>query len=251
MAFIQYSNIVIFAEEYIKLARRGSILNKNEFDKLMQTDEHVKLEYFNEREGKKVYIYLFAQNSRNFNNSSNFRRLINRLKNEPAYVITVTHEPPKNYALRVIQSFKYLKIKTYIHDNFTIIIPKGPLCYPHRILTPVEVNKLLNEELFCQLHNLPKISSNDPQIIWIGAEIGDVIAIESLSEISGISVQYRVVIPKSSRSISFREMAQEHAEDVASNVEDIADENASNAEENADDTEIDVEIDDKESDDEQ
>jgi DNA-directed RNA polymerase subunit H (RpoH/RPB5) len=102
-----------------------------------------------------------------------------------------------------------LNIFTYLHVIFDLVIPKGPLCYPHRILSKEEVLHLCNEELFCYLTNLPKIFDEDPQCIWIGAESGDVVEIKILSDISGEAIQYRVVVPRSGRVIFTKEDTQD------------------------------------------
>ena len=179
----------------------------------------VKLSYINPKSSKPVLIYLFAKESKYNNNSQSLRGLLAKIK-EPSDVIIVTSGSFKTYSLRTIATFKHLRIKTYLHENFDLIVPKGPLCYPHRILSFEETNHLLNKELCRRLIHLPKIYSEDVQCIWIGAEVGDVIEITQLSDITGKSIQYRVVIPKSGKTINFR---TESVEPVAENAEEVED----------------------------
>jgi DNA-directed RNA polymerase subunit H (RpoH/RPB5) len=68
-----------------------------------------------------------------------------------------------------------------------------------------EVINLCNLELNCYLQNLPKIFDCDPQCIWIGAKVGDVVEIKMLSDIVGETMNYRVVIPKNGRIIAIKE----------------------------------------------
>lgn len=201
LQYTQYKNLHIFAEKWRKYINKSSIYDNDTFRKHMQTDQYVKLDYQSVN-GKPVLIYLFAKDSK-YNSSQDLKRLLSKIK-EPSDVIIVSDAPLKTYSIRAIQTFKHLRVKTYLHENFDLIIPQGPLCYPHRILSHEEVDRLLNNELCCGLINLPKILLEDVQCIWIGAEVGDVIEIKMLSEITGESVQYRVVIPKSGRVISFR-----------------------------------------------
>ena len=201
--YTQYQNLHIFAEKWRKYKHVGTTYTKKEFITNMQAEECVLLQYINPASSKPVLLYLLSANSKYNNNSQNLRGLLARIK-EPTDVIIVSSEVFKTYSLRTIAKFKTLRVKTYLHENFDLIIPNGPLCYPHRILSFEEVNNLLNKEISCKLINLPKILQEDVQCIWIGAEVGDVIEITQLSDITGESIQYRVVIPKSGKTINFR-----------------------------------------------
>jgi DNA-directed RNA polymerase subunit H (RpoH/RPB5) len=200
--FEQYKNLHIFAKEWRKYKQISPQRDKDTFRKNMQADQYIKLEYINEK-GKPVLIYLLAKDGKYSNSSQDLKRLLSKIK-DPSDVILVSKIPFKTYSIRAIATFKHLRVKTYLHENFDLVIPNGPLCYPHRILSHEEVGKLLNDDLCCYLVNLPKILLEDVQCIWIGAEVGDVIEITMLSDITGESIQYRVVVPKSGRVISFR-----------------------------------------------
>ena len=170
----------------------------------MQFHQYVKLDYINQKNGRPVLIYLIAKGSKYANSSQDLKRLLAKIR-DPTDVILVTEAPFKTYSKRSIALFKHLRVKSYLHENFILVVPNGPLCYPHRILKHEEVNKLLNNDLCCYLVNLPKILLEDVQCTWIGAEVGDVVEIKMLSDISGESIQYRVVVAKSGRVISFRD----------------------------------------------
>jgi DNA-directed RNA polymerase subunit H (RpoH/RPB5) len=201
--FKQYENLHIFASEWCNYERKSDILEQSDFRAKMQTKQYVDLLYINRKTGRDVYIYLFEEYSK-YTSSSDLKRLLSSIGN-PSDVILVTAEAFKNYSIKAINSIKHLRIKTYLHENFDIVVPKGPLCYKHRIMSVEEVNQLVNNELFTLITSFPKILLEDVQCIWIGAEIGDVIEITPISHITGKNIQYRVVAPKSGRIISFRD----------------------------------------------
>jgi DNA-directed RNA polymerase subunit H (RpoH/RPB5) len=204
--FAQYNNLHVFALGWRKY-RQVSIPKKNDaFRKEMQFQDYTRLDYMNSS-GKPVQIFLLAKSGKYDNSSQDLKRLLAKIR-EPTDVILVSADPFKIYSRRAIDIFKHLRVKTYLHENFNLIIPNGPLCYPHRIMRHEEVDRLLNEELCCQLVNLPKILVEDVQCIWRGAELGDVIEIKMPSDISGYVIQYRVVVAKSGRVISFRDYGQ-------------------------------------------
>jgi DNA-directed RNA polymerase subunit H (RpoH/RPB5) len=200
----QYKNLNVFAKDWRKyIPQSTSILSEDAFRKEMQTNKYVLLEYANSKTGRSVLIYLLSNDSNYANNSQALKRLLARIK-EKSEVILVSKEPFKVYSVKTIRNFAHLDIKTYLHANFSLIAPNGPLCYSHRILTDNEVNTLLNDSLCCRITNLPGILQDDVQCIWIGAEVGDIIEITAKSDIAGESIHYRVVIPSDGKIVSFR-----------------------------------------------
>jgi DNA-directed RNA polymerase subunit H (RpoH/RPB5) len=93
-----------------------------------------------------------------------------------------------------------------MHKYFSIEISKGPLCSKHVILSNNEVKDLCSRELIIHPLSLPSISINDPQNIWIGGELGEVIKILSISEITGETIRYRIVSPDSGKMINIQKL---------------------------------------------
>jgi hypothetical protein len=203
--YTQYKNLFIYATEWLKYSPESELEDVATFKKNMQIYQFSKLLFTNDS-GKDVHIYLFSPDSK-YMASQELDRLLTKIR-EPSDIILVVHTDLKTYSLRTINKHTHLKIKVYLQSYFNIIAPNGPLCSKHRIMSYDEVYKLFNNELFCYLTNLPKILVDDVQCIWIGAEVGDVLEITSPSDIVGSCVQYRVVIPRSGKIISFRDVPE-------------------------------------------
>ena len=210
----RYKNICVFAERR-GYERISELKDGNIFKKEMQNDQYVRLEYLNKKNGKPVLIYLFAKGSKYTEQSQQLKKILSKIKN-PSDVILISEFPLKSYSIKAISIFKHLRVKKYLHDNFSLIIPEGPMCHPHIIMSREEVIELLNNQLNCTLFNLPKILDEDPQCIWIGAEVGDVVKIIMKSNINGEHIQYRTVVSNTGRLISFRD-------DIKTNEEDVED----------------------------
>jgi DNA-directed RNA polymerase subunit H (RpoH/RPB5) len=208
----RYNNIVTFAKDWRKYKLVNKTLDANAFRTAIQTDEYVMLECQDTRKNRTVYIYLFDKSSKYSNSSQDLKRLLKKIK-DPCDVILITYAPFNVYGRKAIALHKHLNIYTYLHVIFDLVVPNGPLCYPHRILSKDEVLKLCNDELFCYLTNLPKIFDEDSQCIWIGAESGDVVEIKMLSDIAGETIQYRVVVPRSGRVIFAKEDQQDQQDE--------------------------------------
>ena len=64
--------------------------------------------------------------------------------------------------------------------------------------------ELANNELCCYIINLPKIYDNDPQCLWIGAQVGDVLEITMYTDMAGEVIVYRVVVPRNGRVLAYK-----------------------------------------------
>jgi DNA-directed RNA polymerase subunit H (RpoH/RPB5) len=207
----QYNNIVTFATEWRKYKLVDKVLSQDNFRKSMQSDEYVKLECLDMKKNKTILIYLFDKSSKYTATSAELKKLLNKIKIS-CNVILIVYKPLGVYGRRVIQKFKSLNVFVYLHEIFDLVIPNGPLCYPHRVMSREEVLRLTNDDLCCYLTNLPKILDEDSQCIWIGAEIGDVVEITMLGDSAGETIQYRVVIPKSGKVIAYKDISDENKE---------------------------------------
>jgi DNA-directed RNA polymerase subunit H (RpoH/RPB5) len=116
-----------------------------------------------------------------------------------------------NNKLNVMAHISWMNV---LYQHFTRQPPNlGPFCAPHTVMTPGEVEDLLSK-LRCHAENLPKIRDDDPQIIWIPAQPGDVVRISDVSHTAGRRVEYRYVI-------SSKEIVEDSAEeDISAKKED-------------------------------
>ncbi len=215
--FTRYQNILTFAKDWRKYEVVSDVLSTELFRDAIQRDEYVIIECNDLKKNRNVLIYLFEKNSKYSTSSQDLRKLLKKIK-DPCDVILITYAAFNVYGRKAISTFKHLNIFTYLHVIFDLVIPHGPLCYPHRILSKEEVLNLCNEDLCCYLPNLPKIFDEDPQCIWIGAESGDVVEIKMLSDISGETIHYRAVVPRSGRVIFAKEEQQEDSATAAVNT---------------------------------
>lgn len=197
--FARYTNLLIFIKEWRKYVMESKELNLVEFRESMQLNYYTLIKCIDNKQNKIVNIYLFDKSSKYIDTSSEMKKLIlsNKINID---LILISQHPLKTYHRTMInEQKKYYNIHPYLHEIFDLVLPNGPLCYPHRIMTHEEVLKLTNEQLCCFVVNLPKILDTDPQCIWIGAEVGNVVEVQMLSDIIGLTYQYRVVISKNKK----------------------------------------------------
>ena len=198
----RYKNLHVFAKDWRGYNIKSKIIDLTAFRNLMQTEEYIVIKCDDPVKSRDVWIYLIEPESKYAKTTQEIKKLLGQVKSA-ADVIFITYRPFNIYGKKVIMSSNYahLNIYTYLHEIFDMILPNGPLCYPHRIMSRSEVLHLCNDELYCYIENLPKIFDEDPQCIWIGAKGGDVIEIKMSSDIAGITYQYKTVVPKNGRII--------------------------------------------------
>lgn len=247
--FEKYINIQKFITDYRKYKPDVEFLDYTNFKKTMQVNQYIYHKCIDSVKGKYVYIYIFGVNSRFIKTTPQFKRLIDKLPEEPSDVIIISKNELSIYINKALSKYTHLKIYNYLHKYFALEISKGPLCSIHTILSNNAVRSLCARELIIHPLSLPSISINDPQNIWIGGELGQVIKIESISEITGKTIRYRIVSPDSGKMININKMRkriQDHDEHALEN-EKIISSNQNNDEKNIDET-ISEYVDDIESD---
>ena len=134
---------------------------------------------------------------------------MDKIAGDPADVIIISKNEVSVYIKKAFDLYrKTLTIYNYLHKIFAIELSKGPLCSPHKILSNNKVRILCSRDLMVHPLSLPSISVNDPQNIWIGGELGQVVEINSVSEITGKTDRYRIVSPDSGTILNIQKLKQ-------------------------------------------
>ena len=206
----KYENIQKFIIEYRKyiLHDDTSFYDFKTFKKNIQIEQFIKHKCINPKNNRLVYIYMFRDQSIYIKTTAQFKKLIDKIAANPADVIIISKLPLSVYINKALISYNKLSIHNYLYKYFAIELSKGPLCSKHTILSNNEVKTLCSQELIIHPLSLPAISVNDPQNIWIGGELGQVIKIESISEITGKSIRYRIVSPDSGTILNIQKLKE-------------------------------------------
>lgn len=200
----KYLNIQLFATKY-----RNYELLKDKFDSYddfknkMQTFEYV-LHTFNDPKNKgpnnTIHLYMFKHDSKFISLTTQFKKILDRHSTDKTTIIMITKEELNIYRKKSIKLYTNLKIKNYLHRHFIMEMNQGPLCSKHTILTQLETRAVCFD-IMAHAHKFPAIFESDVQVIWIGGEVNDLIKIEAISEITGLSIHYRIVTPASGKVV--------------------------------------------------
>jgi DNA-directed RNA polymerase subunit H (RpoH/RPB5) len=146
-----------------------------------------------------IDLYLFQHESQYIKDTNYFKKILDKYTSKQILIL-ITKEELNIYRKKSILGNSNIDCRNYLHKHFLIEINKGPLCSKHTILSPAEVQTLCYNTM-AHGHRFPSILEYDPQNIWIGGQVNDIIMIEPYSEITGQSVHYRIVTPVSGKTL--------------------------------------------------
>lgn len=181
--------IVLF--RFVEVRRWQQIddqMTQEKFDKMMRIKGYVTLSG-KDYSGKPTNIVLTDTNSSIPNHKDSFVRLIRLVKDK---IILISNRVLTTNNVAVAAEHK-IDIESYTFDKFAIDMTKAPYVPHHSIVEEEEATELL-ASIYKNRYDMPKILQSDTQIIWLGAKQGDLIRIIRLSEATGESMTYRVVI---------------------------------------------------------
>jgi DNA-directed RNA polymerase subunit H (RpoH/RPB5) len=195
--YVMYLNVRKFLEhkEYRNHKILSEIEKPDNLHQMVQLDEYIKIMSVKD---KKRYATLILADSSTFSGWKGILSiLVNTFKTcDEIFLITKKH-----FLARIkkkLVMFKSVgKIHNFIYDNFTSEVTKGPCVSKHTVLTPEQAITVCRDILRCHPMSLEKISVSEPQCIWIGAKVGDIVKINGISSNEGKYTDYRLVFPES------------------------------------------------------
>lgn len=214
--FTIYQNISVFYK-YRNLVSLDSVLNQNDFAKKIQKDKYILLsainkdlvdpdidtiskyiENFNEKSINKnievFYILLIYPGTDCESKRANMMKFINHIRYPNANIMIITSTKISNSVIKGLNALIHTKehkhhtFNSYTYNLLTTIVPEFELAPQYQILSESEGQKFDSD-------TLPKIFENDPQMIWRGAKIGQIIKFTYLSETTIYAIGYCIVIP--------------------------------------------------------
>ncbi len=149
-------------------------------------------------DNRKIVIAILGRNEKGGNEitsiTEKFKLFVNGIKEPNSRIIIISPCKFQTHVLNYIaEAGMGKRINKYTYDHFKVVIPLGPHCSEHEILTPEEAKHEL------ELHHIDskemkQIYTYDPQIIWLGAEPNDIVRITRINPLSGRSTDLRRVI---------------------------------------------------------
>jgi len=201
--FDKYENVQLFLTKYRGYAApKEGFFDFETFKNKMQVTGYIfhtvapiGLRTLEAGDAAEIDVFMMAEQSPYVSSAPAFRRLLNRYKPKKRTVFVITKEKLNIHIKKSIKkSYAHLHIRNFLHMHFVMELNRGPMCGKHTILTDEEVRALC-DDISSHGHMLPEIMLNDPQNIWIGGKVNDIIKIENVSGLTGNSIRYRIVVP--------------------------------------------------------
>lgn len=225
MPYEIYNNILLMIEH------RGVTINhtkltENEVSRIMTQMSNIIIEG-NKGDVICIYAYLpigFAASTLTISNilydiKSKYAKVenINNKEIELMFIsendlLKITHRTTYDIVVKILANFKLKKgempsasevesarrriyCEEYTYSPFSFNVLTNYSIPTHRIITEDEFQKEM-AGMFRDKHDLKHILVNDTPVIWIGGKPGDIVQIDSYSNITGKRVEWRMCVPK-------------------------------------------------------
>lgn len=227
--YVIYKNVSRFYE-YRRLVSIDEELDQDKFIKTIQKDKYIILSSVNRKDvsnedgsvdESKMLSIKTKINSHNEKSASqsftitnillvypgteceskraNMIKLINHIRYPQANVIIITPTKISSGVAKGLSSLSSQKehrghtFKNFTYNLLNSIIPEYELAPKYEILNEDQIKEL--KDWFIDTDSLPKIFEHDPQMVWIGASVGDIVKYTYLSEVTIEGVGYCKVVP--------------------------------------------------------
>ncbi len=212
--FSIYQNIFVFYK-YRNLVSIDDPLTQIEFAKRIQKDKYILLSavdqtHSNEIESISKYIDNFNEKStsrdivvsnilliypgtESESKRANMMKFVNHIRYPHSNVLIITALKLSNSVLKGLNALANTRehrhhiFKAYTYTLLSAILPEHEYIPKYTILNKEDTSEL-------DANILPKIFETDPQMVWIGAKVGQIIKYTYLSETTINAINYCVVI---------------------------------------------------------
>jgi DNA-directed RNA polymerase subunit H (RpoH/RPB5) len=195
--YVIYNNIFLYLKHRgLKLKDlKTHSLDLNAFNKKFNDDGYVSIM------GEEIVILLIHPEKKYYKLDNNTKALIKKYvgNNELLIVSNVSYNNDQNISkMKTIINFMdtpstLINFRSYM--SFLYDIPNHALSSKHKIVSKDDIASDFSL-VYLSIKELPKIFDHDTQATWLGAVLGDIIEIERISPVAGVTIVYREVISK-------------------------------------------------------
>jgi len=209
-----YLNVRLFLTKYRKLEIKDDLIDLDEFQQKILINEYIQIDTVNN-----MTVLLFVKDTQ-LTVSKNLRSILQRISSNEIILIMDKLIKAKNKS--TIKKETKAKLYFYKHCIFLVEIPLGPCVPKMRILSNSEITDVLHN-MRTSSSTISKIGVEDPQAIWLGAKVNQMIESKGSSSNAIIETHYRVVVQTVKTNTKEVERACEEKEEDDEECEEIED----------------------------
>lgn len=201
VGFEVYKNVYLYLKEVKKYKitedktmektqLNGSPNNVKEYKKTMQFHEYIRIRATDEKNNM-LYVFII-DNPLYVSRVSMFTKLLNTVKETNYSMLLISKETKIKNSIKSYEknniNFRYLSFDYFKFDpRKHVLVPKHNLCSPEK------VSEILNRYHLTNAKQFSQIKYDDPQVVWVNGEVGDIIEIEE-TNLNSSTLKYRIVI---------------------------------------------------------
>ena len=192
---IDYSTIYRNVLKFI--STRGfeiDIAIEEDINRSFQFREYIKISA--KKNDESLYVILTSVDNSVVSKLIEFKKIINSIKDKNPIIIFISEKGIKSSVdkhVKLLKRTKNIKIQNLLYSHFkvdprdNVLVPKHILCTEEEKRIVMEDNSIEDEMLF------PVIRQNDPQVIWLGGEPGQLVKIIR-RDVTGEVLYYRIIV---------------------------------------------------------
>lgn len=174
-----------------------TVKSKADIVKTLQFYSYVRVKASHKDTGKIMYTYIIRDNSMVSKSTVFKNNILNTISEKDVLLTIVSREGIKTNVLKFVKSYKGKKIilKDFKYDMFKIDLRDNVMVPKHELCTSSEKKKIMSDNFIMSDTKFPLISKNDPQVMWLGGEPGQLIRI-TRNDTTGPVLYYRIIVDK-------------------------------------------------------
>lgn len=148
------------------------------------------------RGAAKSLFILTAPTSEAGKKTRDLRMVLPKEVKEVTEILVINRDPPTKNALKAAVNYAaenpLVRLSLYDYRMFLIDVRSHALVSPCKIC-PLDEFELMRTDYFIDAVELPRISRDDPQAVWLGVRTGMVVIEDRLVETSGVMTVFMIV----------------------------------------------------------
>lgn len=186
-----YDNILKF------ISTRGFKVDtviEEDINRSFQFREYIKISA--KKNDVSLYVILTSVDNSVVSKLIEFKKIINSIKDKNPIIIFISEKgikPSVDKHVNILKRTKNITVQNLLYSHFkvdprdNVLVPKHILCTEEEKRTIMKDNSIEEDSLF------PVIRQNDPQVIWLGGQPGQLVKIIR-RDVTGEVLYYRIII---------------------------------------------------------
>jgi DNA-directed RNA polymerase subunit H (RpoH/RPB5) len=167
--------------------------SKSDLIKTLQFYSYIKIKAIG-GQGEIMYVLLISD-SILVSKSLEFKKILNNIPEKEVQLVVISKEGLKTTVKKFLIRYakKKLFIRNLLYAHFKVDVRENIMVPKHEICNAEETKQIMSDNKIERLAYFPKIKNSDPQVLWAGGKVGQLIKIIR-TDTTGEVIYYRIIV---------------------------------------------------------